>query len=338
MTNITRTTTTTIELAAPRYAAAIPAFGQGSFGGSAMAGIGDLLAGLARALQGLADMLGGQKPAGNMPAFASALPGDSSRAAAPQVGGAPIAGTARIWGDPHFIGADGDTYDVQGEAGKTYNLLSDKGFQMNGTFEKYGNDGATVVGKVGITAGSNYVQVDKSGNTVVNGQQLADGQRIDLRGGGYAERHGNQITVKKGEWEVKFQAQGSYIDMDLKTDNAIADGVKPHGLIGQTFDGDGKARRGDAGAGAQGGGAIEGANGVISAAGDKSAVKSYEVSALWDTTFQNHNSDYAQQGAYHDQSRETMQFAMMMGFSSLMNAMFASGNMFAGIPTPNYRF
>lgn len=338
MTSITRTTTTSIDFAAPSFAASRLAYGQGSFGGSAMSGLGDLLAGLARALQGLADLLGGQKPAGNMPALGSALPGDSSQAAAAPAGGAPIAGTARIWGDPHFIGADGDTYDVQGEAGKTYNLLSDKGFQMNGTFEKYGNDGATVVGKVGITAGSNYVQVDKSGNTIVNGQQLADGQRVDLRGGGHAERHGNQITVKKGEWEVKFQAQGSYIDMDIKTDNAIADGVKPHGLIGQTFDGDGQARHGDAGAGAQGGGAIEGTNGAVSAAGDKSAVKSYEVSALWDTTFHNHNSDYAQQGAYHDQSRDSMQFAMMMGFSSLMNAMFASGNMFAGIATPNYQF
>src|SRR5690606_13539489 len=120
----------------------------------------------------------------------------------------------RIWGDPHFIGADGGKFDVQGKAGKTYNLLSDKGFQMNGTFEKWGSDGATVVGKVGITAGSNYIQIDKTGNTIVNGKDLKDGDRVQLRDGGYAERKGSEIIVKKGEWEVNFQTQGDHINMD----------------------------------------------------------------------------------------------------------------------------
>ncbi|SMO45201.1 hypothetical protein [Paracoccus laeviglucosivorans] len=328
---------------APTSQAGSP-FGMGQnspFGGANnMGGLGDLLSGLAKALQGLADMLGG-KPGkdaqgpGSSSGTTPTMPWDQASAAQPQK---PIAGTARIWGDPHFIGADGDKFDVQGQAGKTYNLLSDKGFQMNGTFDKWGNDGATVVGRVGITAGSNYVQVDKTGNTIVNGQELKDGQRIDLRDGGTAERKGNEIIVKKGEWEVNFQANGDHLNMDIKTANAVADGVKPHGLIGQTFDGDGKARNGDEGAGAQGGGAIQRADGSMSQAGDKDTVKSYEVGSLWDTTFQNHNSDYAQQGTYHDQARDTMQFAMMMGFASLLNNMFATGNMFAGMATPNHRF
>lgn len=298
----------------------------GMFGGSN--GLSDILSGLAKALQGLADMLGGSGNTGGV------TPGDSTGTGSTDQ--KPIAGTARIWGDPHFIDPDGGQFDVQGEAGKTYNLLSDKGFQMNGTFEKWGNGGATVVGKVGITAGSNYVQVDKTGNTIVNGQQLKDGERVELRGGGYAERKGNDITVKKGEWEVNFQTKGDHINMDIKTENAVADGVKPHGLIGQTFDGDGKARNGDKGAGAQGGGAIERADGTMSKTGDKDTVKSYEVTTLWDTTFQNHNKDFAQQGTYHDQARDSMRFAMMMGFSSLMNTLFANNNMFGS--TPNYRF
>ncbi|RMC34919.1 hypothetical protein [Paracoccus alkanivorans] len=298
-------------------------------------GFGDLFGGLAQALQGLADMLGGNTSypvgdgSGNGFSFLDRQPASPMK---------PISGEARIWGDPHFIGADGGQYDVQGEAGKTYNLLSDKGFQMNGTFEKWGDDGATVVGKVGITAGSNYVQVDKTGNTIINGQELKDGERVQLRNGGYAERKGSEIIVKKGEWEVNFQTQGDHINMDIRTDNAVSDGVTPHGLIGQTFDADDDARNGDKGSGAQGGGAIERADGSMSQAGDKDTVKSYEVSALWDTTFHNHNSDFAQQGVYHDQARETMQFAMMMGFSSLINNLFANNNLFSGIATPNYRF
>lgn len=311
-----------------------------SFGSNPLlGGLSNILSGLGSVLQGLANMIGNNGNNGSSsPSFGnnggqSFLASDSSN------GSGPIAGKARIWGDPHFIGADGGKFDVQGEAGKTYNLLSDKGFQMNGRFDKWHSEGTTVVGQVGITAGSNYVQVDKNGTTNVNGQELKDGQRIELRNGGYAERKGNNITVKSGEWEVEFQTQGDHINMDIKTDNAVSDGVRPHGLIGQTFDGDGKARNGDAGAGAQGGGAIEKADGSMSKAGDKNTVKSYEVSALWDTTFHNHNSDYAQQSTYHDQARETMQFAMMMGFSSLLNNMFATNNLYGvGFTTPNYRF
>lgn len=305
-----------------------PPLTQGSVFGS---GFGDLFGGLAKALQGLADMLGGS-PRPEDGGFDNGFPildTPSSK---------PISGEARIWGDPHFIGADGGKYDVQGEAGKTYNLLSDKGFQMNGTFEKWHSEGATVVGKVGITAGSNYIQVDKTGNTIINGRALKDGERVQLRDGGYAERKGDEITVKKGEWEVNFQTRGDHINMDIKTDNAVSDGVAPHGLIGQTFDADDDARNGDKGTGAQGGGAIERADGSMSRSGDKKAVESYEVSALWDTTFHTHNSDFAQQSVYHDQARETMQFAMMMGFSSLMNNLFANNNLFSGIATPNYRF
>ncbi|AGT08872.1 VWD domain-containing protein [Paracoccus aminophilus] len=301
-------------------------------------GLTELIAELSKALQAIVDQLegkGGKSGGADLP-FAGAAQRNAANAAgpaAPPQTPKPIAGTARIWGDPHFIGADGDKFDIQGEAGKTYNLLSDKGFQMNGTFEKWGNDGATVVGKVGITAGSNYVQVDKSGNATVNGKELKDGERVELRDGGFALRKGNEVTVQRGEWEVKFQTLGDHIDMDIKTENAIADGVLPHGLIGQTFDGDGQARRGDEGSGAQGGGAIARADGSMSQAGDKDAVKSYEVAALWDTTFQTHNVDHGQQSVYVDQSHQSAQqvFAMMMGFSSLLNSIFsASGNLYAG--------
>ncbi len=201
-----------------------------------------------------------------------------------------IAGSGRIWGDPHFICADGGKYDVQGEAGKTYNLLSDAGFQMNGRFDSWGSGGATVVGEVGINTATDRIQISKSGEVTVNGRALRDGDRVSLGDGGFVEVKGNDVKVKSGEWEVDFQVhKGSHLDMDVRTSNAVADGVRPHGLLGQTFDGDGKARNGDQGAGAQGGGAIETFAHTISAKGDKDTVSLYEVGGLHDTQFHGFN-------------------------------------------------
>ncbi|MDO5621564.1 MAG: hypothetical protein Q4G24_08860 [Paracoccus sp. (in: a-proteobacteria)] len=301
-----------------------------------------MLQGLADVFQGLSEMIGGgaARNTNTSNSFTGVMVGSGSTSNAGLVSSdaAPIAGKARIWGDPHFIGADGGKFDVQGQAGKTYNLLSDKGFQMNGRFDQWRNDPKqTVVGEVGITAGSNYINVSKTGKAVVNGQELKDGQRVQLRDGGYAEKRGKDVIVKKGEWEVNFQTKGDHINMDIKTDNAIADGVRPHGLIGQTFDGDGKARNGDSFAGAQGGGAIEDIHGNIVARGDKTAITSYEVDALWDTTFRHHNRDYAGQSAYADASRNTMQMLMMTSFSTLANSLFSNQNQW-GWGNSSYRF
>lgn len=211
-----------------------------------------------------------------------------------------ISGSGRIWGDPHFVGADGGKYDVQGKAGKTYNLLSDSGFQMNGRFDAWGSGGATVVGEVGINANGDRINVKGDGTVTVNGQEVADGQTVRLADGGFVRRTGNDIKVESGEWNVDFQAKGKYLNMDVSTENANADGVKPHGLLGQTFDGDGEARNGDKGRGAQGGGAIENLA-TMTDRGDKSAIRDYEVSSLHSTNFGAHNR-------YHDYSGDIMSY------------------------------
>lgn len=204
-----------------------------------------------------------------------------------------ISGSGRIWGDPHFIGADGGKYDVQGEEGKIYNLLSDDGFQMNGRFDAWGGSGATVVGEVGINAKGDKVTVDSDGNVTVNGRDLEDGQRVRLEHGGFVKKDGDEVTVKSGEWKVEFDAKssrrGNYLNMDVTTKNAVADGIKPHGLLGQTFDGDSEARNGDKGKGAQGGGAIEAIWGSTTERGDKTTVEHYEVDSLMDTDFNTFN-------------------------------------------------
>lgn len=319
-------------------------------GGANLSGLNSLaklFSGLGTALQSLADMLGdGKSPVGVNP-FAGGTSSHGTNLFAAGASGAgnsaslsddkPIAGKARIWGDPHFIGADGDQFDVQGQAGKIYNLLSDHNFQLNGKFEAFGSGGATVVGEAAINADGNFITVDKKGDAFVNGQKLKDGQKVDLFGGGTAEKKGDHLIVTKGEWKVDFEANGQYLNMDIETKNAIADGVRPQGLIGQTFDGDGKALRGDAGAGAQGGGAIKDANGNLTKAGDKDAVKSYEVDSLFSSIFKNHNaSGFAQfvsnegtlGAARPGQSVQDLNQQLgglaMLGFFTLMSSLSAS--------------
>ena len=252
-------------------------------------GLTDILEDLATLLQRLIDKLSGDD-------------GGSSTGGTGGSGGSGevIAGSGRIWGDPHFIGEDGGKYDVQGEAGKMYNLLSDNNFQMNGRFDDWGGNGATVVGAVGISAGTDQIEVNKDGTVLVNGDEVDKGERVELADGGYVENTGNNVVVESGEWKVDFQikssSRGNYINMDVSTENANSDGVKPHGLLGQTFDADDEARNGAKGKGAQGEGASDG------------VVTDYEVDGLYDRNFADFNQffDDAEGGGYDAELNEMM--------------------------------
>ncbi len=192
---------------------------------------------------------------------------------------------AKIWGDPHFVGADGGKFDVQGEAGKTYNLLSDEGIQINGKFEGSGN-GITTIGEAGVVLGDHEIKIGKDGSLEIDGEkQQGNGEYLD----GKVVKQGNKVIIKDEEYDVTFHQNGGSINIDFASDNVNADGVMPHGLFGQTADGDGEARNGDAGKGAQGGGAIDNMFDNRTEAGDKTTVGQYEVEDLFDTDFTNFN-------------------------------------------------
>ena len=172
---------------------------------------------------------------------------------------------------------------MQGQAGKTYNILSDKDVQVNAKFQKYG--AATTMGEIGVTMGQNQVQIDKAGKVTINGEAMEGNSALD----GAVTKSGKSVTVNSGEYQIKATSAGGYLNASFKSDNVAADGVMPHGLWGQTADGDGKARNGDRGANAQGGGAIEGLDGQITKKGDKTTVQQYEVNGIFDTGFANFN-------------------------------------------------
>ncbi len=192
----------------------------------------------------------------------------------------------RVWGDPHFVGAEGGKYDVMGEPGKVYNILSDRGIQMNARFDSWkGQADATIMSDVGITLGRDQVQFGVDGKLFINGEEVEDGQHL----GGKVVKNGDTVTINSGEYEITLKDNGDHLNYDFKSSNVVSDGVKPHGLWGQSADGDGNPRNGDEGKGAQGGGAIEKLDGTISERGDKETYKLYEVGGLFDTNFQNFN-------------------------------------------------
>lgn len=173
----------------------------------------------------------------------------------------------RIWSDPHFLGGDSGVYDIQGEAGKNYNLVSDEGLQLNGRFDVYDGDG-TAVGETGLTltgkdGSSSQLTFSKDGSAELDGQKMVEGKTYDLADGGTAQLKGDTLTTTTAEgYTIEQQAKewgDKYINIDVKTgDQGVGNGRMPGGLLGQTFDADNDARNGKLGKGAQGEGAIEG--------------------------------------------------------------------------------
>jgi len=172
-----------------------------------------------------------------------------------------------------------------GQAGKSYTMLSDKNLQYNTTFADFNTgNGATVIGAAGILVGSSKVALDaKSKSATVDGVAMTSGQKVTLDKGGSALWDGSNLAVASSEYninlEVKKDPNGTdYLDSSVKINgNPFGDGVKPHGLLGQTADGIAGAKDTGIDQGKQGGTVIDG------------TVSDYEVSGLFDTTSSKYN-------------------------------------------------
>ena len=191
---------------------------------------------------------------------------------------------ARIWGDPHFVGADSDMYDIQGKANGIYNILSDKGIQLNAQFTN--QNGLTSVSSAAIMHDDHKIQINANKNLTIDGADIKDnGTYLN----GMVTKTDQNITVKTPEYRLTFLPQGNELEIGFQSYNVFADNVMPHGLWGQTADGNGLPRTGDKGHDAQGGGAIEGLNGIITQKGDKDTAELYRLNDIFDTDFTNFN-------------------------------------------------
>ncbi|MBL8783917.1 MAG: hypothetical protein JNJ59_03360 [Deltaproteobacteria bacterium] len=179
--------------------------------------------------------------------------------------------TGKVWGDPHFVGGDGDKYDIMGKNGGVYNLHSDTGVRVTGLFKTYNREGITVVDKVGtIVTGkglkgvsSNQIEYSPTVATI-DGKALAKNKSTPLADGGSALLLANRLVIDTREgYKVTIYSRQSgavkYCDVDVQTGaRGVGSGADPDGLLGQTFDADKTAKKGKTGAGAQGEGAIAG--------------------------------------------------------------------------------
>lgn len=192
-------------------------------------------------------------------------------------------------GDPHFVGMLGQKYDVMGEPNKCYNIVSCKNFQFNVYFMEMpleGGEENTWMMKCGIKVGDERVGVKKvffsSKYVKFNGTEIPDSKKLfykkfpsgiinqdgtDVEAyviykSGFAAHH-RVLEVCSGAISIKVWWQHWYypnfvfptitLSLDIKPIGLLADGVMPHGLLGQTanekhsknFSGVGESKQGE---------------------------------------------------------------------------------------------
>ena len=196
-----------------------------------------------------------------------------------------------------------------GKAGENFSIISDQNLQVNAKFDEWSGPDATIMSEAGLQVRNSETGAidqlyfdarndDKSLATsapTLNGVELKANEEITLADGGTAIWDGaNSVKVTTAEYTMDIKRQDSKHGGFLNIDASVTDGANPfgdmvgaHGILGQTADGDGVARTGDRGKGAQGGGAIEviDDDGTIHMSGEGNTdYNDYITNGLWGTT------------------------------------------------------
>ena len=193
--------------------------------------------------------------------------------------------TGGTWGDPHFKSLNNKSanqletdFDVTGEAGKIYNVLSDKNVQFNSRFVVGDPSQGTIMGQMGIklkddSGKENQIEFDAiTGKAKFNGKEVKDGEKLTLKMNGedatveYKQGPvwggtGKNLNIHTKEYDINLQQSidGNHGVQSVKVnkDGVMQDWVNPNGILGQTADGSDLVRKGKVGRGAQGEGAID---------------------------------------------------------------------------------
>lgn len=173
-----------------------------------------------------------------------------------------IVAAAGVCSDPHFYGLACQKYDVMGEPGKKYSVLSDSNIQINALFAKCPIElPATHMSQMGIKLGKNNTKDGiqtiffHRGKPTINGKKYRENEvyhKVYDTGlkrsngssvSGYFtyDPFNNALVIDAGGYWMRifwenFPEYGWCINMALNISDIgiLADGVYPHGLLGCT--------------------------------------------------------------------------------------------------------
>jgi len=208
--------------------------------------------------------------------------------------------SSSVNGDPHFVGFQGEKYDVQGEPEKWFNILSDAEVQVNAFFSQmyYNGKGQTNMVSVGIMVNGRHIllnnasQIFVDDNEVTQKQQKGEGSANIVASEKDGKRNGTVVAVlswsvanrlvKMDTFDYVIALQrteshkgAAFFDVGISLKHSRA---RPHGLVGQTAHhvykgGNTNSNTNTAFRGHEGEGVIEG------------TFKDYEVSSAFATDF-----------------------------------------------------
>jgi hypothetical protein len=147
-----------------------------------------------------------------------------------------------VHGDPHFVGFHGQRYDVSGEDGEVYNLITQGNLQFNSRFVACPEDHAeagpdcVVNGEFGIKTPTDQVFISRDGLVERNGAAVAEGSDDDMV---TVESAGDVIRVTVYTEDYVFTAEAVRgLELNLVAIEELNDDPEnertPHGLIGHT--------------------------------------------------------------------------------------------------------
>ena len=165
------------------------------------------------------------------------------------------------WGDPHVADADRpqqnaaiNNFTVTGPG--TYNLLKDKGIELNATHKKYNTWAIEVTDKIALNLPNVNLSLHSNGTLLLNGKPFTGTQTLE--NGVKLSFNGTKLTVNTGtggEYDLEFNirttghlnADGgavSYLDTQVvsRERGVFSDGEMPTGILGEGFDEDGQVR------------------------------------------------------------------------------------------------
>jgi hypothetical protein len=146
-----------------------------------------------------------------------------------------VSGTGSLWGSDNIQGANGQRFEFKAQPGKTYNLLSDSGVQVNGEYGRPARRGAEPnLKNIGIVdKQGNQVQIGADNSLKINGKAVTQDGTYTV-GDALVTKKGDLITYDSQHYDMAFRGNGKELEAGFQATNA-GEKRAPGGVWGQTL-------------------------------------------------------------------------------------------------------